>query len=172
MIAINARASISWTRVHAIFIKTHAIKGTLSDGSNGSPGDAWRLPERQIFIGHAIMSYHTIFIGWLDGERPRTTIDVRSWPNPPAIVARLWRDCGSFIAKSGATIPPTDGPWSSCDRAHQNHLLTRLNGPELVRKSTFKKPMYPLFISQLLIESWRNKAIWKKDLEFFVIPPR
>ena len=142
---INARASIAWTRVHAIVIKTRAIKGTFSDGSDSSPGDAWRLQERQILIGHTIVSYHTIFIGRLDGERPRTTIDARSWPDRRAIVARSSRNHGLFIAKLGATIPPTDGPRSSCDRGHQNHLPTGSNGPELVWKSPFKILMF--FIS-------------------------
>ena len=65
-----------------------------------------------------------------------------------AIVARSSRDRGSFIAKSGATIPATYGPRSSCDRGHQNHLPTGSNGPELVRKSPFKNLCIPsLFLN-------------------------
>ena len=63
---------------------------------DGSPGDMWRLPERQILIRRAIVSYHR---SSSDGGGRKTKNHHRR-----TIVARSSCDHGPFSAKSGATI--------------------------------------------------------------------
>ena len=55
LIALNVRAPIGWTRVHAIFIKARVLKGALSDGSDGLLGDGWMLGERSNFNERSIV---------------------------------------------------------------------------------------------------------------------
>ena len=76
-------------------------------------------------------------------------ISMRSRLDRHAIVAWLSCDRGSFIAESGATIPPTDGPWSWCDCGHHSHRSTGSNGHDFWAKNPFKTDVFPLFTSTL-----------------------
>ena len=110
----------------------------------GLPGDTWRRRERPIFIADwSSWIAIVIFIGrhWdlIKSDGWRCAEDFH------AIVAWLSRDRGSFISKSGATIPPTDGPQLSCDRGHHSHRSTRSNGHDFWAKNPFKNRCIPSY---------------------------
>ena len=150
--------------------------------SKGSPIATWLQWERPISIEQAnqndISMAHLVTRG--GSQSVISSSDARSWAtirsssngglrktknyDRRAIVALSSRDRGSFIAKSGATISPNDGPRLSCDCGHQITLSTGSNGSKLWRKFSSKNPCTPSFLlnSRLICEA--IKGIWSKIL--------
>ena len=128
--------------------------------------DRWLHMELEIIIGR--LQWRRC--GFISASgRNRTAEDVqmismRSRLDPHAIVAWLSRDRGSFIAESGATIPPTDGAQSLCDRGHHSHRSTGSNGYDYRATIAFKNQCIPsLFFNFWLIRE-AIKQIWSKIL--------
>ena len=139
-------------------------------------GYTWLREEASIFLGWswsvAISAHQKATRGLIstsDGDQTAAT-NRGSWSRLDC--GRSPRDRDQFTSQLGPRSPLTDGPQSSCDCGHQNHLPTRSNGLKFERKSPFKPRCIYSCSSQLLTESWRNEAILKQDLQFFMIPPR
>ena len=97
-----------------------------------------------------------------DSGRPRsrTTIDARSWPDRGLIVARSCLDRALFEAKFKAIHPGFQAKMPlSANRSHdalipppRTRQLPMIFGPILPLKSH----VFPFFVLQLLIDSWRQ----------------